>query len=314
MRLLIASPIDQGAMEKLEGQHNVVTAFKTSREELKRLVRDREAFIFRSGIQIDAELMSLAPELKLLIRAGSGVDNLDLDYANQHGIQLVRIPEPGAKAVAEMTFALMLALSRNLIAANASMQQAKWEKYQMVGYLLNGKTLGLIGAGNIGARVGRMAAAWGMEVIAYDTEPSPEFLRQRAAEQIRLTSFEEVIRSADYVSIHTPLGESTRYLFDREVIARMKPGAFLINIARGGVVDEKALLESLTHGGPLRGAALDVHEQEGEGKLSPLAGLPNVILTPHIGASTFDSQREIGYQIVEAVNSFEKDLRIGKLR
>jgi D-3-phosphoglycerate dehydrogenase len=167
--------------------------------------------------------------------------------------------------------------------------------------------LGIVGAGNIGSRVGQMGVAWDMEVIACVEYPSALRAAELAEKGIRLTSFDEVISAADFVSIHVPLKDSTRNLINADVLCRMKPGAFLINLARGGVVDEQALYKALTKGDRLRGAALDVHEQEGEGKISPLAGLPNVILTPHIGAMTVDSQREIGRRVIEAVNSFAAD-------
>jgi phosphoglycerate dehydrogenase-like enzyme len=146
-----------------------------------------------------------------------------------------------------------------------------------------------------------------MEVIGCVENPSPTRAAELAEKGIRLTNFDEVISTADFVSIHVPLKDSTRQLINADVFSRMKPGAFLINLARGGVVDEQALYEALTEGDRLRGAAVDVHEQEGEGKVSPLAELSNVILTPHIGAMTIDSQREIGRRVIEAVNSFAAD-------
>jgi D-3-phosphoglycerate dehydrogenase len=303
LKILIVSPIAPHAIEELQKEHNVVCAFNPTTDTLGLLIRDQEVLIFRSGVSITAELMERAPNLSLLIRAGSGIDNLDLEYVHQRGLKLVRVPEPGAKAVAEMSFAMMLALSRSLMEADRTTRQGQWAKYKLSGYLLTGKILGIIGVGNIGSRVGRMGAAWGMEVIACDMDLSPTRAAKLAKENIRLTDFNEVISTADYVSLHVPLDDTTRYLINADVLSRMKPGAFLINLARGGVVDENALCEALTDGGILRGAALDVHEQEGEGKISPLAELPNVILTPHIGAMTVDSQNEIGHRVVEAINS-----------
>lgn len=304
MKILIASSIDSEAIEKLQKQHHVVCAFNATKDVLQALIRDCEVLIFRSGVSITAEVMECAPDLKLLIRAGSGIDNLDVEYARQCGLKLVRIPEPGAQAVAEMSFALMLALSRNLLEADRSMRQGRWAKHELAGYLLTGKVLGIIGTGNIGSRVGQMGAAWGMEVIGYDKYLSPTLAAKVAEKGIRLTDFDEVISTADFVSIHVPLNDSTRNMINADVLSRIKPGAFLINLARGGVVDEKALYKALIEGGRLRGAALDVHEEEGEGKISPLVELPNVILTPHIGAMTVDSQREIGRRINEIVSSF----------
>jgi phosphoglycerate dehydrogenase-like enzyme len=246
--------------------------------------------------------MEGVPDLKLLIRAGSGIDNVDLAYVKERGLRFERIPEPSRKAVSEMAFALMLALSRKLIIAHDSMCRSEWEKYRLSGQLLNGKILGVIGAGNIGSRVCKMGVAWDMQVIAYDRRLTSELAPELVSAGVRLTNFDEIITTADYICLHVPLDDTSRYMINRDVLARMKRGAFLINLARGGVVDEQALYEALKSGRRLGGAALDVHEKEGKGHLSPLAGLPNVILTPHIGGSTIDSQREIGERIVAIVN------------
>jgi phosphoglycerate dehydrogenase-like enzyme len=303
MKILIASPIDVDAVRRLKAQHDVVSAIDVASDGLAERVRDREVLIFRSGLSITSELMACAPDLKLLIRAGSGTDNLDLAYVRQNGLELVRIPEPGAKAVAEMSFGLMLALSRGLMEADRALRQGRWLKHHITGHLLANKTLGIVGVGNIGSRVGQLSVAWGMAVMGCVEHFSSQRVAEFEAKGIRLTDFDEVISNSDYVSIHVPLKESTRNLIDASALGRIKPGAFLINLARGGIVDEQALRRALVEG-RLRGAALDVHCAEGDGKISPLADLPNVILTPHIGASTVDTQLEIGRRVVEAVSSF----------
>jgi phosphoglycerate dehydrogenase-like enzyme len=304
MRILIASSISPEAIAQLKTTHDVVCAFNAAVDQLKALVRDREVIICRSGVTISAEVMACAPELKLIIRAGSGTDNIDLDYVRRHGIQLERIPEPGAKAVAELTFALMLALARNLLLADHQLRQGHFAKHELSGYLLRGKVLGIIGAGNIGSLVGQMGAAWGMKVIGCVEDPSPAVAAELAEKNIQLADCCEVVAKADFLSLHVPLTAATRNMINAEVLARMKPGAYLINMARGGVVDEQALYLALTEGKTVRGAALDVHQVEKAGHVSPLASLPNVILTPHIGAQTVDSQREIGGRILEIMDSF----------
>jgi phosphoglycerate dehydrogenase-like enzyme len=268
------------------------------------MVCDCEVLIFRSGVDITAGVMSCSPDLKLLIRAGSGIDNIDVPYARQRGLELVRVPGPGAQAVAEMSFAFMLALSRNLLEADRLTRQGHWAKYQLAGYLLTGKVLGIVGAGNIGSTVGRVGEALGMEVIGCVEHPSAERAVSLRGKGIRLASFDEVVSSADYLSLHVPLKDSTRDLINAQVLSRMKPGSYLINLARGGVVNEEALYEALTTEGRLRGAAVDVHAAEGEGRISPFAGLSNVILTPHIGAMAVDSQREIGRRVNALVDAF----------
>jgi D-3-phosphoglycerate dehydrogenase len=307
MKILIASKIDPTSIEKLEENHEVVCAFGADQEVLKSLIKDRDILIFRSGVKISAEVMATAPDLKLLIRAGSGVDNLDMDYVNQRGLRLVRVPGPGAKAVAEMTFALMLALARNLLEADRLTRQGRWAKNELYGYLLTGKVLGVLGAGNIGSVVAHLGAIWGMKVLACVEHPSSDRADQFERAGIHLTTCEELLSQADFVSVHVPLKESNRNLINEEMLTYMKPGAFLINIARGGIVDEAALYRALVEG-RLSGAALDVHQAEGEGKISPLAELKNVILTPHIGANTVDSQREIGEIILETVESFKEEM------
>lgn len=303
MKILIASPIDAEALKKLETQHDVICAFDAKEQTLKSLIQDREVLIFRSGLQVTAEVMESAPDLKLLLRAGSGIDNLDLDYVYRRGLELVRIPGPGAKAVAEMSFALMLALARNILTADHLTRQGRWAKHELTGYLLTGKVLGVVGAGNIGSRVGRLGAVWEMEVLGCVEHPSPAVAVALAQEGIQLADYSDVLSKADFVSLHVPLKESTRNMIDAQALACMKPGAFLINLARGGVVDETALYQALVNG-HLAGAALDVHAAEGEGKISPLAELPNVILTPHIGAGTYDSQREIGEIVIRTVETY----------
>ena len=298
MRLLIASSIYPPKIEALRQTHDVVCAFNARADALTEAIHDREVLIFRSGVQITAEVLAAAPDLELLIRAGSGTDNIDLDYVRQRGLKLVRVPEPGAKAVAEMAFAMMLDLARNVLKADRLLREGVWAKPELTGYLLTGKTLGVIGCGNIGARVGRMGAAWEMDVLGCvsPAEITASLIAERAAQGIRLTNFNEVLESADFLSIHVPLLPGTRNLIGTAQLSQMKKGAYLVNLARGGVVDEDALYQALVCG-HLGGAASDVHQHEGKHFRSPLAELDNVVLTPHIGAQTYDSQREIGERI-----------------
>ncbi|MCG3154371.1 MAG: Hydroxypyruvate reductase [bacterium] len=301
MRILIASSIAPEAIDRLRTQHDVVCAFNAPEEKLKALVADREMLICRSGVTISAAVMASAPQLQLIIRAGSGTDNIDMDYVRQHGIRLERIPEPGAKAVAELAFAMMLGLARHLLQADRLLRQGHFAKHELSGYLLRGKVLGIVGAGNIGSLTGEMAAAWGMKVLGCVAHPSAAVAAALAQKGVQLATFEEVVANADFLSLHVPLTPATRHLINANVLAAMKPGSYLINMARGGVVEEQALYAALLAGTTLRGAGLDVHQNEKEGQVSPLAALPNVILTPHVGAQTIDSQREIGERIVAIV-------------
>lgn len=307
MKILIASSINKAAIDKLKEKNDVVCAFNASEETLRSAITDREILIFRSGVKISTEVLKQGSNLKLLIRAGSGLDNIDINYVNERELQLVRIPQPGAKAVAELSFAFMLALSRDLIKADSLIRKGRFVKGELNGYLLTGKTLGIVGCGNIGSRLGMMGAAWGMNAIGClaKSDYSEKYAAEMKKLGIRITTFDEVISTSDYISIHVPLDDTTRGLINEKVLNRMKTGSYIMNLARGGVVDEQALYKALTEGNILRGAATDVHVNEGEGKISPLAALPNVVLTPHIGAQTVDSQKEIGEIILTTVANFD---------
>jgi phosphoglycerate dehydrogenase-like enzyme len=198
----------------------------------------------------------------------------------------------------------MLALARQLLVADRGMRDGRWLKSELTGYLLKGKTLGVIGLGNIGTRVAEMGVAWGMRAMGCVEHPSPERAGAFRDRGIELVDCQTVLAEADFVSVHVPLKPENHHLLDATALAEMKRGAFLVNIARGGVVDEAALCRELSDGGRLAGAALDVHEREGDGPPSPLARLPNVVLTPHIGATTVDSQREIGREVIRIVDSY----------
>jgi len=304
MKVLIASSICPQALAEMRRVHDVQCACNVGPDQLRAAIVDREVVVFRSGVELSGALMARAPRLRLLVRAGSGLDNLDLDYVGRRGITLVRIPGPGAQAVAELAFGLMLTLARQIRVADEQLRRGHWTKHQVDGYLLQGKTLGIVGAGNIGSRVGRMGAAWEMDVVGCVEHPTAGVAAELRANGIRLAPLDDVLETADFLSIHVPLQASTRGLIDAAALARMKPGSFLVNLSRGGVVDEAALRSALTRPGGLGGAGLDVHEREGEGQISQLADLPNVVLTPHIGAMTHDSQRQIGRRVLEILDDF----------
>jgi phosphoglycerate dehydrogenase-like enzyme len=231
------------------------------------------------------------------------LDNLDCEYVRKRGIVLRRISEPAAQAVAEMALALMFALARNIRHADAMLRHGQWAKNTLEGHLLAGKVLGIVGTGNIGSRVGVLASTFGMETIGCIADATPVVVQTLREKGITVADFDTVLATADFVSVHVPLNDSTRNLINGRALSLMKQGGYLINLARGGVVDEAALYAALA-AGRLRGAALDVHEHEGQGKISPLAQLPNVVLTPHIGASTVETQQQIGVRVVEIVEAF----------
>ena len=303
MRILVASRIDPAAIQALRERHEVTVAVGVGQERLHQLVSGAEVLVFRSGVSVSAELLRGAPHLKLLIRAGSGVDNLDIASFQKTGLRLHRIPEPAATAVAELGLTLMLALSRNIVVADQLTRGGCWAKDRLVGHNISGKVLGIVGVGNIGTRLGRLGIGVGMQVIGCVEHPTPERAAEMREHGIRLGLFDEIIEEADVLSVNVPLKDSTHHLINADALSRMKPGALLINLARGGVVDERALYDHLTTDGGLGGAALDVHSREGDGMVSPLADLRNVILTPHIGSQTVETHQEIGRRIVQIVDS-----------
>jgi D-3-phosphoglycerate dehydrogenase len=302
MKILLASHIDPDAVAQLREDHDVALAVGAPEDQLADAVVDREVIVFRSGVTLSTKVLAQAPDLKLLVRAGSGLDNLDLDYIDRRGIVLQRVPGPGAQAVAELTFGLMLCLARGILVGDRGLREGRWLKPELVGRNLTGQTLGIVGLGSIGTRVAALGTAWGMSTIGCVQQPTPQRAEAFAQRGIRLVDLPTVLEEADFVTIHVPLDDHSRGLIGRTELARMKPGSFLVNVARGGVVDELALVEALQGGGRRpQGAALDVHVAEGDGRVSPLAGLSNVVLTPHIGAMTIDAQREIGREVVRII-------------
>jgi len=306
VKILLASPIDPDTVVVLEQRYDIRHAIKAEPSGLMDAISDREAVVVRSGVQLTADVMSASDDLRLVVRAGSGLDNIDLDFARSQGIRVVRIPGMSAPPVAEFTFALLLALARKVTVADRLLREGHWPKPQLGGTLLHGKTLGVIGAGNIGGLVGQMGAAWGMRVLGSVDAPNGSVTQNLLGRGIMLADNERVLTESDFVCLHVPLDATTRHLIGREELARMKPGSLLINMSRGGVVDEGALYEALTTDGNVVGAALDVHETEGEGTISPFAELDNVVLTPHIGAMAQDSQRLIGDRVVEVLDAYRR--------
>ena len=302
MRILLASPVDPYAATRLTAGHDIR---RLGSDDLASAIADREVVVLRSGVILDANALTAAERLRLVVRAGSGVDNIDLDTATRNRIRVVRVPGMSAPPVAEMTFALLLSLARNVTLADRLVRAGHWPKPELGGPLLGGKVLGVVGAGNIGTEVGRMAAAWGMRVLGCVARPSAAAAERLAGHGIELCDFDEVTARADFVSLHVPLDDSTFHMVDAAVLERMRPGSLLVNMARGGVVDEKALYEALVDRSTVAGAALDVHEAEGEGTLPLLGELPNVVLTPHIGAMALDSQQLIGDRVVALIDAYD---------
>ncbi len=255
----------------------------------------------RSAVQVDAALLEHARKLRVVGRAGVGVDNIDLEAATRKGIAVMNTPGANAVAVAEQTLGVMLAMARHLSRADALMHAGKWEKKSLQGTELRGKTLGIVGLGRIGMEVARRARSFGMEIVAHDPFVSLAIAKEQ---NIRIAALEEVYAAADYLTLHVGLTPQTTGMINAESLKKMKKGLRLVNCARGELVDEAALAEALQQG-TIAGAALDVFVQEPL-KNSPLQSMDNVLLTPHIGGSTNEAQEAVGIQIAQQVKEYLK--------
>jgi D-3-phosphoglycerate dehydrogenase len=298
MKVLVAEPIAEGGLDRLRAETTVDVRHDLTRVQLLAEIGAYDALIVRSQTQVDAELIARAPNLKVIGRAGIGLDNVDVDAATRHGIVVVNAPQSNVLSAAEHTIALMLAQARNIPAADASLRAGRWERGSFEGVELHGKTLAILGLGKIGTLVAQRALALGMRVIAYD----PYIAKQRAGQMgVELvSSLEDALRSADFVTIHLPKTSETAALIGAPELALMKPTARLVNTSRGGIVDEGALAAAISEG-RLGGAGLDVFATEPPGADSPLFGLASVVLTPHLGASTEEAQSKAGEAIAEQV-------------
>src|SRR5580692_10459549 len=257
---------------------------------------DADALVVRSAVQADAKLLESAPNLRIIGRAGVGVDNIDTAAATHRGIVVMNTPGANAVAVAELTLGLMIAMARAIPRANASMHAAKWDKKSLQGSELRGKTLGIVGLGRIGLEVARRAKAFGMDLIGYDPFIAPVIARENA---VTLVPIDEIFKSSDYLTLHVGLTTQTEGLINATSIKIMKPGIRIINCARGELIVDEALVEGLKSG-QVGGAALDVFRSEPL-KDSPYFGLDNVLLSPHIAGSTNEAQEAIGIQLAEQV-------------
>jgi len=301
VKILICDPINPEGIKRLR-KAGFDIKFLTRREMLKEEVQECDALIVRSRTKVTRDLIKRGKRLKMIARAGSGLDNIDLKAAEASGIRVVNAPEAPADSVAELTIGLVIALARKITFADMSMKRGKWLKKELKGFLLKGKKLGLIGLGNIGLRVARIAKAIGMKILVTKrTPPSPQLLEEMEADFL---SLDDLLRQSDIISIHVPLTEETKRMIDVEEINKMKDGVFLINTSRGEVVNEKALLDALNTG-KIGGVALDVYETEPPKNLE-LIRHPNVICTPHIGAQTIEAQREASLIIADKIIHFFK--------
>ncbi len=297
-KVLVSDPLSNTGLEILAGVKELKVDVRPglSPEELKKIIPDYDAIIIRSETKLKKDIIESASRLKVIGRAVIGLDNVDLPAATKKGIVVMNTPQENAIAAAEHTIAMMLAASRKIPQATASMRQGKWEKKRFMGVELYNKILGLIGIGVIGTIVADRARGLKMKVIGYDPYLSPEVAEKKGVE---LVSLDELLARSDFISVHTPLTEETRNLLDRNAMAKMKNGVILINCARGGIINERDLYDAVK-AGRVAGAALDVFEKE-PAVGNPLLELEEVITTPHLGASTGEAQENVAIAIAQQV-------------
>ncbi len=307
MKVLVSdnlSPIGIKILKKAGLEVDVNTGLKP--EELKKEIKNYEALIIRSATKVTSDIIDAAKKLKVIGRAGSGLDNVDKPAATKRGIVVMNTPGGNTITTAEHTMALLFSMARQIPQATASMKQGKWEKKKFKGVELYNKTLGIIGLGNIGTHVAKMAQGIGMQVIAHDPFLSEE---KAKALGIKAVAVNEVIKKSDFITIHAPLTNETKSLINAESIAKMKNGVRIISAARGGIIDEKALYDALKSG-KVAAAALDVFEKEPPEE-SPLLELENFVATPHLGASTSEAQDNVAIAVAEQIADY---LNTGTIR
>jgi D-3-phosphoglycerate dehydrogenase len=295
-KILIADALDQEALEKIESIPDFEVTLKTGmdEDELVKTIPDFNAAVVRGATKLTKNVIDAASNLELIIRAGIGLDNIDLAAAREKGVEVANTPAATSISVAEHTFGLMIAAVRNHGKANLSMKEHKWEKKKLSGTELYGKILGVIGIGRIGQEVAKRALAFGMKVMTYDVMDVETEL------DVKKVGFEELISLADIITLHLPLTEKTKHMISDREFEKMKDGVILVNASRGGTVDEGALLRAI-EAGKIRAAALDVFEKEPPDDFT-LVNHPNVIATPHIGAAAKEGQKRAGMEVVSILS------------
>jgi D-3-phosphoglycerate dehydrogenase len=301
-KVLIADSISQRGVDELSRGHALEVTVKTglSERELIDLVPSFSALIVRSQTKVTAAILNAGAKLRVVGRAGVGVDNVDVETATRRGIVVLNAPGGNTVSTAEHAFSLLLSVARKIPQADANVRGNKWDKKNFEGVELYNKTLGIIGMGRIGSELSRRAIAFGMRVVAYD--PYLSATRARSLQVELVDELDDLLTSADFISLHTPLTAETRHILDEARLQKTKRGVRIINCARGGLIDEAAVLKALQDG-HVAGAALDVFEVEPLPADSPLRSAPNLVLTPHLGASTAEAQESVGIEIAQSIRA-----------
>lgn len=295
MRIHINDPLDKQATEKLKSVPGVeLTSEHLEKEDLLKIMPEIEVLIVRSATKVTADIIEAGTKLKIIGRAGTGLDNIDVKTAEAKGIKVINTPGANSISVAELTIGLMIACSRHIARGTIDLKNGKWTKKELEGHELFGRTVGIIGFGNIGREVAKRLLAFDMKILAYDP-----FVKETDM-NVKMVDLDTLYKESDYITIHVPLTPETKNLINKESISKMKDGVIIINAARGGIIDEAALYEALLSG-KVYAAGLDVFELEPptDELRQKLLALPNVVATPHIGASTFEAQERVGMLLVE---------------
>jgi len=303
MKVIVCDPVSPKGIALLQQRPEFEVAVlkqKTPEAELLPLVADAAALIVRSETKITRKVMEAAPKLRVVGRAGVGVDNVDVEAATERGVVVMNTPGGNTVSTAELTFSMLMALARKIPQANASMKAGEWNRKAFSGTELYKKTLGILGMGRIGGEVAKRATAFGMRVLAYDPYLS---LARAKALQVEVVELDDIYTQSDFITVHMPMTEETRGMLNRQAFARMKTGVRVLNCARGGIINEADLVEAIKSG-KVAGAALDVYETEPPPKEFPLRDLPQVIMTPHLGASTEEAQENVGIEVAEQIADY----------
>jgi D-3-phosphoglycerate dehydrogenase len=298
MKILVCDKTESEAIEKMRlAGLTVDTNFEITAEELPSVLPGYDGCVVRSRTKIRQPLIDVCPNLKVIVRGGVGLDTIDADYARSKGITVMNTPQASSASVAELTIGYMFALARNLYKAASTVKAEKWEKKAFEGDEISGKTLGLLGIGNIGKEVAKRANALGMTVIAYDP-----YVKEAAS--VKLVSLDELLSQSDYISLHLPKTKESADMINKTMFSKMKTGVRIVNCARGGIINEADLYEALTSG-KVAGAALDVYSEEPPTDWK-LVKLDNVICSPHIGAATHEAQGRVGAEVAEKLIEFAR--------
>ncbi len=302
-KILISDKIHDKAIDEAKSFADVDLEFNLTPGELVEKIGEYDALIIRSGTKVTKEVIANGGKLRIIGRAGVGLDNVDLNAAREKNIKVVNSPEASTISVAELAVGALITLMRNIHHGHSSLKDGRWDRSKLTGNELYGKKLGVIGFGRIGREIGDRARAFGMSVLAFDPNITAEDARENNCE---IRELDELIKEADVLTLHVPLTEKTRGLIDKTRLENMKKDAVIINAARGGIINEEDLYEALKKG-TIKGAAIDVFESEPPGE-NPLLDLDNIVLTPHLGASTEEAQINAGTVVVEKIrNYFRKD-------